>query len=81
MTTDFVDMEKAIADPSRSFDSPYDIVEHAALSRDDKFKLLQVWETDARELETAAGENMTGGEASRLREVHEALRTLKETKG
>lgn len=81
MTPDFVDMKKAIANPSGVFDAPADIVEHDKLSKDEKVKLLQVWETDALELETAAQENMTGGEASRLREVHEALRMVEESKG
>ena len=81
MTPDLVDMKKAIANPSGVFDTPVDIVEHAELSKDEKVKLLRVWETDALELETAAQESMTGGEASRLREVHEALRMLEESQG
>jgi hypothetical protein len=46
------------------------------LSRDEKIKILQSWELDARRLLESAEENMTGGEKDRLPEVLKALREL-----
>lgn len=71
-----VDIETATGDPSRYFQSPIDIAEHPSLRTEEKRKLLQVWEVDAEELETAADENMAGGESSRLSEVKDALRLV-----
>lgn len=76
MTVESTQLEAAIGDPSRHFQSPMEIAKHPDLGESDKIKLLRAWETDAVELETASNENMSGGEPSRLREVKEALRTL-----
>ena len=78
MSPERIDVQKAIGDPSRHFESPMDIVAHPALCAAEKAKLLRIWEVDARELEIAANENMLGGEPSRLSEVNEALRLVAE---
>jgi len=67
--------KKAIDDPSRAFSSPREVVE-SELPREEKIKILQSWELDARRLLESAEENMTGGEKDRLPEIHRALRQL-----
>jgi ABC-type iron transport system FetAB ATPase subunit len=69
------DSEKAIDDPSRAFSSPREVVE-SKLPREEKIKILQSWELDARRLLESAEENMTGGEKDRLPEIQRALRQL-----
>jgi|GEM_PF-1314924 hypothetical protein len=75
LTKTEVEKEKAIDDPTRAFNSPREVVE-SELSRDEKIKILQSWELDARRLLESAEENMTGGEKDRLPEVLKALREL-----
>jgi hypothetical protein len=67
--------KKAIDDPSRAFSSPREVVE-SKLPREEKIKILQSWELDARRLLESAEENMTGGEEDRLPEIQSALRQL-----
>jgi hypothetical protein len=67
--------KKAIDDPSRAFSSPREVVE-SKLPREEKIKILQSWELDARRLLESAEENMTGGEKDRLPEIQRALRQL-----
>nr|NIQ12631.1 hypothetical protein [Gammaproteobacteria bacterium] len=47
-----------------------------SLTRDQKFKILERWEYDARELEVAEEENLGGGSPSLLPEILKALRIL-----
>lgn len=67
--------KKAVDDPSRAFGSPRAVVE-SELPREEKIKILQSWELDARRLLESAEENMTGGEKDRLPEIQRALRDL-----
>ena len=53
------------------------IVQSAELTFSQKLDLLERWKLDATHLQTAAGENMTGGEPNRLDEVLRALNALK----
>lgn len=78
MRTEQIDIMNAVGDPSRHFASPTEIARHPALCEDDKLKLLRTWENDALQLEAAANENFFGGEPSRLPEVKEALRLLRQ---
>ncbi len=71
-----IDYEKALLDPRTMFKNPAEVVRANALSRDQKIKILEAWEHDARQLMTATAENMSGGEEPQLRQVHEALRKL-----
>ena len=64
---------KAIENPVKVFDSPQEIVNNDKLSLDKKLEILKSWEQDAIQLETSTGENMTGGEPSRLTEVRAAI--------
>lgn len=72
-------VNEAIADPSRMFPNPMAVVEATNLSRDEKIKVLQNWELDAKRLLESADENMTderGRERNQLPEIHKALRAL-----
>jgi hypothetical protein len=72
-------VEKAIADPLRVFDTPMEVVEASELSREEKIKILENWELDARRLIESAGENMIdekGRERDQLPEIQKALRKL-----
>jgi hypothetical protein len=72
-------VNEAIADPSRMFPDPMAVLEAKNLSRDEKIKVLQNWELDAKRLLESADENMTderGRERNQLPEIHKALRAL-----
>ena len=81
MTKSLVD--QAIADPSRMFPNPMDVLAAKDLSREEKIKVLQSWEHDAKRLLESADENMTderGRERNQLPEIQKAPRVLdKET--
>ena len=72
-------VNEAIADPSRMFPNPLAVLEANDLSREEKIKVLQSWELDAKRLLESADENMTderGRERNQLPEIQKALRTL-----
>lgn len=72
-------VSEAIADPSRMFANPAAVVEAKDLSREDKIKILQNWELDAKRLLESADENMTderGRERNQLPDIQKALRAL-----
>lgn len=72
-------VDKAIADPLRVFNTPMEVVEARELSREEKIKILENWELDARRLIESAGENMIdekGRERDQLPEIQSALRKL-----
>ena len=49
-------VNEAIADPSRMFPDPMAVLEAKDLSREEKIKVLQSWELDAKRLlESAVG--------------------------
>ena len=72
-------VSEAIADPSRMFHSPAAVVDARDLSREEKIKILQNWELDAKRLLESADENMTderGRERNQLPDIQKALRSL-----
>jgi hypothetical protein len=72
-------VNEAIADPSRMFPNPTAVLAANNLSREEKVKILQNWELDAKRLLESADENMTderGRERNQLPEIHKALRAL-----
>lgn len=72
-------VNEAIADASKVFSAPIEVVESRDLSRDEKITILRNWELDARRLVSAGDENMPaepGPGRSRLPEVQAALRAL-----
>jgi hypothetical protein len=52
--------EEALHDVGKVYDRPSALCDDAALSREQKIRLLKQWEYDLRELQVAAEENMTG---------------------
>jgi hypothetical protein len=76
MTRHEREVDHAIADPTRDFKTPMDVVRDPGLDIDEKRKILESWKTDAQLLATAQDENMAGGESSRLQEVVLALEAL-----
>ena len=73
--------EDRIADPTRHYDKPMDVVNDPTLPPDAKRQILESWKKDAELLATAQDENMTGGEAPGLQEVSLALDRLEKTTG
>ena len=73
------EIEQALVSPASIFDAPEEIVISAALTRMMKIDLLKRWELDARALERATEENMSGGEASPIDAVNDALMKLDPT--
>ena len=72
-------VHEAIADASKVFSAPKEVVESRDLLREEKIKILRNWELDARRLVSSGDENMAadpGPGRSRLPEVQAALRAL-----
>jgi hypothetical protein len=55
---DVLDKKKALTNPSSVFDRPSEVVGNEQLSHDEKTKVLQEWELEARLLEVATEEGM-----------------------
>ena len=55
-----IDFDKALVDPGLVFKTPDEVLAENALSREQKIKILEKWEYDARELQVAAEEGMEG---------------------
>lgn len=70
------DVTEIIENPAAHFEAPADVVEHPALSEEEKRKALDTWEEDARLLSVATQEGMSGGTPSKLAEVAEAKSEL-----
>ena len=75
--------EDAIADPSRQFKTPMDVLRDPKLDVDAKRAILESWKKDAELLSTATNENMTGGESPipTLQDVNIALEKLEKLSG
>lgn len=73
--------EDRIADPTRHYAKPMDVVNDPTLAPDAKRQILESWKKDAELLSTAQNENMTGGEAPGLQDVSIALDQLEKTSG
>lgn len=65
-----------LADPFSRYATPIKVVNDDTLSIEQKRRILDAMEHDARELATAATENMTGGETIPLDAILEAKRKL-----
>ncbi|MBI4524383.1 MAG: hypothetical protein HY695_11305 [Deltaproteobacteria bacterium] len=71
-----VDFEKTLVDPEQVFKTPAELLQREDLSREQKIEILKRWEYDARELQVAEEENMTGPQRVNLDDVLKALRGL-----
>jgi hypothetical protein len=70
------ELSEAIVSPVSVFDFPLEVVACPGLSRDQKIEILKRWELDARALQRATDENMSGGEPPMLEEVNRAMMLL-----
>lgn len=68
---------KSAPDPAARFGTPWDLVRDPKLTLDEKRRLLDEWEDDARELLVASEEGMTGPQKSvALADILEAKASL-----
>ena len=69
MSTHQEQVESAIADPTRHYARPMDVVHDESLDAEEKHKILESWKKDAELLSTAQDENMSGGERAQVQDV------------
>jgi hypothetical protein len=74
-------VEQAIADPTKKFKSPMEVVNDPRFDTAQKRSILESWKKDCELLSTASDENMTGGEVTRLQDVSLALDKLEQLSG
>jgi hypothetical protein len=72
------DYDRALLSPTSVFDRPMDVVATDSMTAAQKVEILKRWEAEARDLEMALGENMSGGEPSRFADVRAAIDLLRE---
>jgi ABC-type iron transport system FetAB ATPase subunit len=70
------DYDRALLSPTSVFDRPMDVVATDSMTATQKLEVLKRWEDDARQLEIALAENMSGGESSKLADVRAAIDLL-----
>lgn len=68
--------QQALLSPTSIFDDPMEVIGAGNLAREEKLKILKRWELDARALQRASDESMSGGEFPPLDAVNEALALL-----
>lgn len=71
-----MEFEKALSDPANVFRTPGDVVAEQSLDTDQKIRILQSWEYDARELTVAEEENMPGQGSEILDQILRCLHEL-----
>ena len=69
-------VKEAVANPSKVFNAPMDVINTPGLTDAERRAILESWEQEARLLQTATGENMAGGEPSRIEDVRKAIDSL-----
>ena len=67
------DIDTVVLDPYRYFDEPLDVTNAGDLDRAQKLRILKAMEHDAKRLQDATAENMTGGETHSLSAVLNAI--------
>jgi hypothetical protein len=68
--------EDAKANPTKAYGRPMDVVRDGSVDIRERMAILKRWEQEARDLQRAADENMTGGEPSLLEDVRKAIDSL-----
>ena len=68
-----VAVEKAIANPTRKFHAPDEVLQASHLKPLEKLTILKSWENEAHQLQAAENESMAGGESTRLHEIRKAI--------
>ena len=69
-------LEKAVANPTRKFNCPEEVLHEASLKPMEKLAILRSWEDEAHQLQTAENENMGGGEPTKLYDIRKAIDRL-----
>ena len=70
------DYDRALLAPDEVFQQPMDVVTTESMTPVQKLTILKHWEADARDLQVATEENMSGPSPSRLAEVRKAIDLL-----
>ena len=70
------DYDRALIAPEQVFESPMDFVNADSMTLERKLTVLKHWEANARDLQAANDESMTGPGNSRLDEVRKAIDKL-----
>jgi len=79
MTYTAKDYDRALIAPEQIFASPMDVVATESMTAEQKLEVLRRWEANAKDLQVASEENMTGpAEITRLGEVKQAMLRLQE---
>jgi hypothetical protein len=76
MDTVILSYEDKVSSPARCFESPAHVLLDRTLDWTQKKDVLGAWRHDAERLSESSNEGMSGGEASRLREVALAQQQL-----
>lgn len=76
-----IEYENALLDPSSVFETPQDVLDTGALTKDQKIEILERWKYDAAEMDVATEENMGGGEEPMSQRISLALLSLTEEHG
>ena len=71
-----MEYEKAKLNPAAVFKAPQEVVSSQEFSREQKIQILQQWEQDARLMEVAEEESMSGPQPKLLQPIREALHAL-----
>lgn len=69
-------IEQALVDPKRVFESPENVLSDPRLDRRAKLEILQRWRDDAVALSAAENEGMEGNAPSLLQRVQQAIEHL-----
>ncbi len=72
------DYDRALIAPEQVFETPMDVVNTESMTSEQKMKVLKHWEANARDLQVATEESMTGPGSSHLNEVRKAIHMLSE---
>jgi hypothetical protein len=70
------DYDQALLTPESVFTDPTDVVETNSLTPEQKMTVLKRWEANAKDLEVASSESMTGVAPSRLADIGSAIVAL-----
>ena len=73
------DYDRALIAPEDVFGSPMEVVSTESMTPEQKLTILKHWEANARDLQVATEENMTGPGRSHLGEVRRAIGLLCES--
>lgn len=71
-----MDIDRAMVSPASVFTTPAEVCNSSELTPEQKIEILRRWEYDARELQVATEESMTGDADVSLEDVLAALHQM-----